>query len=428
MHFNNFLSLRVPTGYSATSRANLAVIACAQLLLVPLAPAADVPLKAAIGRAAEAAQIGELQNATRRETESYRQAASALPNPSLFYERETLNGSGPSSDSRETTFGLAAPLDFIWKRGTRIETAELRGEFAILQIEEQRRQLTREVGILFAQHSANLLESQRHEAAHVALDRAKAVAQASVDTGDAPPTLLQRVDLAISRHAFEENRIQTELLAIQTRFATLLADDTAEPDAASLVTQAPSFTSSSQAKQAALENRPDLKAAAALFAWKRSERKAVRREGLPEVSLEAAQREDNIGRDGVFLGLSVELPIFERNQAAANIAQAESVRAEIGHAQARRLIEGEARSAFLRWQKLDENWRHLNANIPASQNAEALLTATEASFEAGESSLLEYLDTVEAYLEAAEREIELQKALRLAAIELAYVTGTSFQN
>ena len=43
-------------------------------------------------------------------------------------------------------------------------------------------------------------------------------------------------------------------------------------------------------------------------------------------------------------------------------------------------------------------------------------------------SLLEYLDTVEAYLEAAEHEIDLARDLPLAGIELACVTATSIQS
>ena len=428
MYFKDSSPLRVATRDKATRRAKITAIACAQLLLAPLATSAEIPLEQAIAQAVATAQISELQDATRRETKSYRQTASALPNPSLFYERETLNSSGTGPDSRETTLGIAAPLDFIWKRGARVEAAEFRGEFATLQIEDQQRHLTREVASLFAAHAANLLESERHESAHVALDRAKAVAKASVEAGDAPPTLLQRVDLAIARHAFEETRIQTELLAIETRFSALLADREAVPDSKGLTLSSTPFGNVSQAEQSALENRPDLKAAQALFAWKRSEQKAARREGFPDVSLEAAQKEDNSGRDGVFLGLSVELPIFERNQGASNIAQAETMRAEVQQAQARRLVQGEARAAFIRWQKLQENWTNLNQGDKATRNAEALLAATEASFEAGESSLLEYLDTVEAYLETAEQEIELQKALRLASIELAHVTATPIKN
>lgn len=406
----------------------LTALACAQLLLTPFAAAAEIPLDRAIDQAIEIAQVSDLSEAARRETQSYRQAAAALPNPSLFYERERLDGSGPISDSRETTFGLSAPLDFIWKRASRVEAAELRGELVQLQIEDQRRQLAREVVTLFVAYEANQLESQRHEAVHVALDRAKAVAKASVETGDAPPTLLQRVELAIARHAFEENRLQTDRLSIRSQFTALLGDPDASPGLNSIATLGSDITSESQAKETALQNRPDLRAAQALVSWKQAEQKTARREGLPDVSIEAAQKEDNIGRDGVYLGLAVELPIFDRNQGASNIAAAESLRAEVAYRQIQRKVEAEASAAFLRWKALDENWRRLAENLAVTRHAEALLVAAEASFEAGESSLLEYLDTVEAYLEAAEHEIALQRDLRLAAIELATVTATPLRS
>jgi outer membrane protein, heavy metal efflux system len=386
--------------------------------------AETIRLNAAINRAFEAAQISELNESVRQETESYREAATALPNPSLFYERESLEGGPMVQDSRERTIGLSAPLDFIWKRGSRIEAAGQRGKVSLLQFEEQRRQLSREVAVLFVEFDANRLRSERHEAVHVVLDRAKFVAQASVTTGDAAPTLLQRVDLAIARHAFEENHLQSDRLSILGRFSAILASDTVEPDSASFSLESPHFQGEFQAGEAARLNRPDLKAAEALFGWKQAERDAVRREGLPEVSVEAGRKEDNAGRDGLFLGLAVELPIFERNQAASGLAAARSRQAEIAYHQAIRLVEAEARSAFNRWQKLHQNWRRLSSGLEVTRNAESLLASAEASFEAGEYTLLEYLDTVEAYLEAAEQEIELERSLRLAVIELAHATAT----
>lgn len=400
-----------------------ASLLCLPLLAAPSARAAEVPLSSAIDMAYEAAQLEQASEALRLASEGYRRAAAALPNPTLFYERETLNGSGPAAESRETTLGLAVPLDFIWKRAARIGSADARSALAQLQLEEQRRQLALQIAHLFAEHAANSDEIKRHEAAHAALDRVKAVAQASVNAGDAPPTLLQRVELALLRHAHEENRLQTERLSLATRFATLVAQPEASPASASLSLEPRRFASEAEAQQVAIGNRPDLQAAAALAQWKGAQVKAARREGLPELAVEAAKKEDNIGRDGVFLGLSVELPVFERNQPAADIAEAEAIRAEIAYQQARRLVAGEARTAYLRWQQLQEHWQQLNADL-SSHQAEALLSATEASFEAGESSLLEYLDAVEAYLEAAEQEIELQKNLRLAAIDLARATAT----
>lgn len=424
MHLSSFNPPGAPQLRQAFRNALWTATLCLPLLFAPPATSAEVPLSSAIDLAVQAAQFEEASDAVRLESQSYRRAASALPNPSLFYEREALNGSGTTTDSRETTVGLAAPLDFIWKRSARIQSAEARGALAQLQLEDERRQLAREVAQLFVEHAANRLETERHEAAHVALDRVKAVAEASVDAGDNPPTLAQRVDLAIIRHAYEENRLQTKRLALLARFATLLSQEDAIPASASLELEPPAFTSEAEAQQAAIDNRPDLQAAAALAKWKQAEIKAARREGLPNLAIEAAHKEDDIGRDGSFLGLSVELPVFERNTAAANIAEAEMIRADIAYNQARRLIAGEARSAFLRWQQLQKSWERLSADLQSAQQAQALLAATEASFEAGEASLLEYLDTVEAYLEAAEQEIELQAALRIAAIDLAHATAT----
>jgi outer membrane protein TolC len=81
-------------------------------------------------------------------------------------------------------------------------------------------------------------------------------------------------------------------------------------------------------------------------------------------------------------------------------------------------------TAYNRWKQLSENRKMSGLANQASRDASLLLEAIEASFEAGEASLLDYLDVVDAYLSISEEEVQLEHRLRLAAIDLAYSTGT----
>lgn len=419
------LSICRLTSWNRTDLRSKFIPLCSILIPFLFVHSEEVPIGIAVNRAVKFAQIDILEQAAADEAKGFQESAALISNPSFFYERENLRGSNRADDSRETTTGISAPLDFIWKRSTRIDSAQLKGEVTAYQIEDQRRHTVREVSLVFAQYAANRLEHERHEAAHVALDRAREFAKAAVDSGDVSPSLFQRVNLAVSRHAFHENRITSQQLDILSRFSQLTGVEGSIPSISDMDWMVHSFSERDNVREIALLNRPDLKAAKAMHEWKRSERKLSQKEGMPELSLEAAHMEDNRGRDGLFLGLAVEIPLFDRNQGAVSRAHAEAVRAEVAYHQAVRLIKGQAVFAYDRWQQVSKAWQDINELGAASDNAATLLNITAVRFEAGETSLLEYLDTVEAYLEISEEEIELQKSLRIAAIDLAYVTATS---
>lgn len=394
------------------------------LSLSSWATATEITLNAAVEKAIALGRYEELSDAARREADGRLRSARSLPNPSLFYEHESLGDS--TGDLRENTVGVATPLGFIWKRSARIDAAESRREIAEVQLEDQRRQIVREVASLFVEHAATIEEGLRHESAHDVLERARRFALAATREGDAPGSLLRRVELSIARHSFEEAEIEARLQEIQSQLAFLVGIDDVSPASGDLVLDELNFTSEVDAREAALEGRPDLKVTSMLLDWRRAELRVARNEGRPSASLQAGYKEDSSGRDGFVVGLSVELPVFDRNEGGAEVAEADVIRAKVAHERARRIVEEEARSAYRQWKQRSEDCERLTAQEPA-RNAEALLRTIAAGFEAGESSLMEYLDAVETSLEAWEDEIQLRKAKRQAAIELAYATAANIQ-
>ena len=390
----------------------------------PFVAATEIRLHDAIERAIAVERIDALGEAARREAEGRRRAAGAIPNPSLFAERESLGNRG--DDFRETTIGVSFPVDFLWKRGARIDAADSRAEIAALQLEDRRRRIEREIASLYINYAAAFDEFRKHATAHEALERAQRVAIAATREGDAPGTLLRRVNLAITRHRFEEAEIESRLLELRFLLGSLLDLDEVTPDPNLRSLAPPEFAGADNAEGSALARRPDLKAAALKIEWMRAQERVARGEGRPSASIQAAHKDDNTGRDGYLVGLTVEIPIFDRNQSGTQVAGVDLSRAEIAHDRARRVVVAEARSAYSRWVRLREHREHLEALEP-EDNAEALLRSTAAAFEAGETSLLEYLDAVETYLNSWHDRIRMQKTLRQAAIELIHVTASGLE-
>jgi cobalt-zinc-cadmium efflux system outer membrane protein len=394
------------------------------LSLAAVASAAPVSLESALERAVSAAELPALERAAEEAAEAHRRGAASLPNPSVFFEYEKLDASRGVEGSRETTAGLSTPLDFIWKRGARIEAAERRGEIARLQIENERRQLTREIAELYVRHTAAHRELTTLDGALEALQEVRRVAIAAVEAGEAPATDQRRLDLALSQHRQEAAAIEARLLSLERRLGALVADPEATPEPG-LQLDSLGYTSEGEAVAAARENRPDLRAALAMESWMQAEANAASREGLPSASLDLGLKEADGGRDGVYVGVVVELPIFGESRAPAQLARSEARRATIALRQAQRTVEGEAAAAFWQWHRFSE-FMHTPAT-PFAENdpetATAYLRSTTASFVAGESTLLEQLDAVRAFIEATRSEIQFEESLRLAAIALADATG-----
>lgn len=414
--------LRAGLGTRPSRPAFLAVIL--SFWFSPFAAATEIGLYDAIERAAAVERIDALDDAAMREAEGRRRAAGAIPNPSLFAERESLGTAG--DNFRETTIGVSFPVDFLWKRSARIDAAESRAEITALRLEERRRRIERELASLFIDYASAFDESRKYATAHEALARAHRVAHAASREGDAPETLLRRVNLALTRHRFEEAEIEARLLELRFRLGSLLDLDevTPEPDLPPLAP--PAFSSASNAEESALARRPDLKASALTVEWMRAEERLARGEARPSASIQAAHKDDHTGRDGYLIGLTVELPVFDRNQGRTQVAAVDLSRAQIAHQRARRIVVAEVQGAYFRWLQLREHWEHLDTLEPEG-NAEALLQSTGAAFEAGEASLLEYLDVVETYLDLWHDRIQMQKALRQAAAELIHVTASGFE-
>ncbi len=394
------------------------------LSVSPVAVATEIGLRDAIERAVAVERIDGLGEAARREAEGRRRAAGTIPNPSVFAERESLRNGG--DDFRETTIGIDFPIDFLWKRGSRIDAADSRAEIVALELEDRRRRIERELASLYIDYAAAFDEFRKHATAHEALERAQRVAIAATREGDAPGTLLRRVNLAITRHRFEEAEIEARLLELRSRLGSLLDLDEVTPDPDLYSLAPPEFAGADNAEGSALARRPDLQAAALTVGWMRAEERVARGEGRPSASIQAAHKDDNTGRDGYLVGLTVEIPIFDRNQGGTQVAGVDLSRAEIAHERARRVVVAEARSAYSRWVRLREQWERLETLEPEG-NAEALLRSTAAAFEAGETSLLEYLDAVETYLDSWHDRIQMQKTLRQAAIELIHVTASGLE-
>ncbi|MGC9452385.1 MAG: TolC family protein [Oceanipulchritudo sp.] len=372
-------------------------------------------------KAIERAGLEGLRDNAEAAARARRNAATAIPNPSAFVEHESLDGSVGEFD--ETTAGISTRLDFLWKRGARIDSAERRNRMAEHRINEKSRQIAFEVATLFIAFEKNRDERATVISSHKSLHSARIIAESLVSNGDIPQSNLRRIEMAIEQLDLELVDLESRKAGLLARLSALTGVENVEPSGV-VQPGGLSFGSAAEAIAKADQQRPDLQAMEAYVQWQEAEVGRIRAEGRPDANLDLAYKRNSDDQSGAFIGLSVELPVFARSRAEAALARSDQRTADLQFAQARRTVVGEVAGAFKRWQSI----RQLEAgrsdgNGKIRQN-EAYLNSAEAAFKAGESSLIEYLDALRTHLESRRSQLEFAYRLNLATAELAHLTAS----
>ena len=291
--------------------------------------------------------------------------AGLRPNPTLDFEQTTGRFTGAPGES-EISVGLAVPLELGGKRRRRIELAQAEFEAVEAEIADRERRLTNEVRVLYVEALASLRElGTLEELNNLDLQTTRFV-QARVNEGETAPIELNQlrveVDRLRSRRALVEGRLQATLLRLKSLTGLppaellRLREDIATPP---LPTPPASVEA---AIDIALRTRPDLRLARLNEEVAQAGLRLARAQGVPDVtpftkySYGRSVFDDTpVGvlrdRDRLLtFGVSVGIPVFNRNQggkaeAAAAITQAQR-RREFLEA----VVRSEVQSAYARYE------------------------------------------------------------------------------
>ena len=381
-------------------------------------------------------------------------AARVYPNPSLQYTLGNLIlGSANPQDGHLTsqpgTFGQAvhavgiAEIVDVWsKRSARIQAAS-RGV-------EQRRYLTEDAlrEIVFAVRSgfADVLraQSERDMAKDMAARYAETVrlSQARFRAGDIAESELRKIELEGLR--YQNAVIDTELqldvgrhhLAILLGLgeaAQLPGERLVEPEART------TFDLESLVA-AALERRPDLKAAGAAQTAGQARLTAAERDAYPDLTVGATYTHSSFTISGdnpnsLALTLGLPLPLFDRNQANIGRARLDIHRAENDVMRLRLAVENDVAQAVRkarRSQALLAVFERPGTGASATATAdpggmlaraETAVKVAEKAYKAGAISLLELLDAQRTYLDTRGQFLRAVHDSRQAAIDVAHAVG-----
>jgi outer membrane protein, heavy metal efflux system len=291
------------------------------------------------------------------------QQAGLRPNPTLDFEQ--TNGVFNSPGERVMTVGVSVPLELGGKRTRRLNLAQAELEVAQAEVAERERRLAAEVRAAYVEAMAAQRELNITEGLNRLDTQTVRVVEVRVKEGDAAPLeanlLRVEVDRLRARRALLEGRLQAALLKIKILAGIAPTDalQVREELAQPLLREPPAALDA--AIEIALRTRPDVRMARLMEEAATAGLKLAQAQARPDIIVSARYGtsqnsfdETPIGfltdRDKLFtVGVSIPLPLFNRNQGA----KAEAV-TTIAQAQRRRefveaVVRSEISSALARY-------------------------------------------------------------------------------
>ena len=291
--------------------------------------------------------------------------AGLRPNPILDFEQTTGRLTG-SAGERQTSIGLSLPIQLGGKRARRIELAQAELEAAEAEIADRERRLGAGVRTAYAEALTALRELETTDGLTNLDQQTARIVEVRVTEGDTPPLELNllrvEIDRLRSRRALAEGRLQAALLqlkniaGIPAGESLRLREDLDQP---ALPGPPPS---SEEAINVALNTRPDLRLARLTEEVTQAGLRLAKAQATPDVAPFARHSVNRSTFDTtpvgpisdsdqlLTFGISISLPLFNRNQGAQAEAAAAITQARRRREFVETVVRTEVTSAYARYQ------------------------------------------------------------------------------
>jgi cobalt-zinc-cadmium efflux system outer membrane protein len=352
-------------------------------------------------------------------------ASGMFTNPGLSISREQLSGDGATY--HESVVALGQTLELGGQRGARRRAAGEGVRAAEARLDAERLRLAflvHRAYVTAAAAEANL--AVLGEATEV-FRRVETTGQARFAEGDISRFDRNRLQIERARYETQLARASLDLDAAARELALLVAPDSL--GGASLLLPVEPLAGIAgieralerDAALAAAAQRADVRAAAADVEAARASLSLAQRQRVPDLTVSGGYKHQADGFHGAVIGLSLPLPLWNRNQGEIAEAQAAVDAAVAREDIVRRRAESEIGRAWDVLRSLRERTRTLGATLlPESVG---LLETARVSYAEGEMSLVALLDAADAYRSARETVNGLLASYLIATYDLERATG-----
>ena len=322
----------------------------------------------------------------------------------------------------ETIVEVEQLIYIAGQRNKRVRLEKINKEMALYQFEEVLRTLRSElkekfIALYFTQKSQSIYDREIDSLAHLLV-----VLKEQNEKGNVSLLEKSRIEALLLSLRQERNDIANQVISLQGDMRLLLGifDE-------SVLNQIDMDSVPFSELTSLLYERPDLKLAQASVKASEADVRLQRSLAFPEVSVKGTyDKAGNFINDYWAIGLSVSLPIFNRNQ--GNIRAAKISVAQKAHKEeyARRQAENELFTSYARLEKAIQLYR--SSNYGLEKDFALIIEGVNLNFQKRNISLLEFIDYYETYKTTCLRLYQTQKEVLLALEEVNTVTGSHVFN
>lgn len=374
--------------------------------------AKPITLADALRQGLEASPRVSLAKANADAAEARARQAGVSPNPELSLEVENFAGGGAFQGLRasETTLALSQRIELGGKRSARVEVARADRDFSFISYKSALADLERDIRFAHANLRAAEDRAVLARDSVAAAEELLRTAKLLVEVGRDPPLRELRAKAQLADTKVEQARAFGDLLVARQLLATLIGSSDRELTANVAIEVAPP-------NLPADTETLDIQLATAERTAAQARVRLARADAVPDVTGSAGVRRFSEGRETALVaGISIPLPVRNRNRGNIDAAQSESLAAESGLALARLDVSRARSEAQVLLGAADARYEALAG--PGIAQAEEALRLAKLGYSTGKFSLIELLDAQNALNQAKLNLIEarLDRARALAAL------------
>jgi cobalt-zinc-cadmium efflux system outer membrane protein len=346
--------------------------------------------------------------------------AGVIPNPSVSASVEDTRQA-----TRTTTVQINVPIELGGKRAARMTAAERGRDAAMMDLAGKRSEIRAVVVAAFYELMTTQERLQLAKASSELAQRAANVAAKRVLAGKVSPVEETRARVAEANVRSELALAASDVRSARRRLAVTWGSVTPRFELAVDTTESlPAVPAFDQLTQQ-LQQSPSLARARIEVDRRQALTRVERSRQVPDVTLSfGAKRDEQMGRNQAIVGVSIPIPLFDRNQ--GNILEAlrrtDKARDELTAMEVR--LNAELAQAYGRLDAARQEVALLKQEIlPGAQSA---YDATTKGFELGKFSFLEVLDAQRTFFQARSQYLRALSETHRAAADIDRIVGTPY--
>jgi cobalt-zinc-cadmium efflux system outer membrane protein len=316
--------------------------------------------------------------------------AGAFPNPEAIVGAQQIPFGSSSENSREYVAGVGQTIPLSGRLSKARQGELLDREVRARGLEVKRRDIRKRVHSAFATALYQEKAYQAQTEIRRNAEKAAVTTQARVEAGDALREDLARAEMEVARAKVEARRAEALREQALVALASAMGDGTLSVKSLAGTLDTTFEIPTLEALTANLAAQPERALAEADIRARNAQVDVAKAERIPDVKVELLyHRLESSQQNTMDVGLSIPLPLFNRNQGRLREARAEAAAAEARSRMTQNELTTRLRESHLQLTAALANSGTLKTEI--LPRAETVMKGAEARYAAGDISLAEIL-------------------------------------